>query len=594
MTEPRRELPTMRPSLRAWATLAALAVGAVGSAGCDRLDTLWNNAVTDDAASDADTLTSADAEPDLRPRADDDAGGSAVEPDPNEPTDEDASVDGDASVESDAAVSDAGGGAVIVSLGYRAGIVEAPQRGARWIGYVRAGGRIAAVRGPVGFDGCPERRNTPGSGWWEVQGGGFVCVGPLAAMQEQVVGRPVERRLPVPPDQSQAMPFTYAINYRPVAVYRWLPSTEDEREVEPERFAPREPEAPPPVPLFAATDGGLAPVAATDAGTRRALLANADAAVPTDGPPRIEDLEGASGTPLLRRMLRGMYVSLDREVRASSGSTYWHTQAGGYVRSGSVSTLRSAPTFQGVVLDEQHHLPMGFMISTASATYQPNGRNGMALVARVPRLTVYSLTDEPPVTVAGEQYFHTTEGYFVRSRHVRVVTRHEPPADLAPGEKWIDVNLDHQSVVAYEGANPVYVTVASTGRRNRSNPDENYETIQGGFRIAAKHVATTMDGNSANDGPYSIEDVPWVMYFEGSFALHGAFWHNGFGIMRSHGCVNLAPSDARWFFNWTEPQLPEGWHGAYSTPQRPGTRVYVHYDNQPLGTSGGPERVPQH
>ena len=103
-----------------------------------------------------------------------------------------------------------------------------------------------------------------------------------------------------------------------------------------------------------------------------------------------------------------------------------------------------------------------------------------------------------------------------------------------------------------------------------------------------------MDGNSANDGPYSIEDVPWVMYFEASFALHGAFWHEGFGGMRSHGCVNLAPSDARWFFQWTEPQVPTGWHGAYATAQRPGTRVYVHYDEQALGERGGPEAVPQH
>jgi hypothetical protein len=53
-------------------------------------------------------------------------------------------------------------------------------------------------------------------------------------------------------------------------------------------------------------------------------------------------------------------------------------------------------------------------------------------------------------------------------------------------------------------------------------------------------------------------------------------------------------SDARWFFQWTEPQVPTGWHGAYATAQRPGTRVYVHYDEQALGERGGPEAVPQH
>ena len=42
-----------------------------------------------------------------------------------------------------------------------------------------------------------------------------------------------------------------------------------------------------------------------------------------------------------------------------------------------------------------------------------------------------------------------------------------------------------------------------------------------------------MDGDVATDGPYSIEDVPWVMYFQGSYALHGAFWHDTFGKMRA-------------------------------------------------------------
>ncbi len=87
-----------------------------------------------------------------------------------------------------------------------------------------------------------------------------------------------------------------------------------------------------------------------------------------------------------------------------------------------------------------------------------------------------------------------------------------------------------------------------------------------------------MDADTASDGPYSIEDVPWVMYFEGSYALHGAFWHNAFGAPRSHGCVNMAPPDAKELFGWVEPQLPEGWHGVYSTESVPGTRVVVHGD----------------
>ena len=85
-----------------------------------------------------------------------------------------------------------------------------------------------------------------------------------------------------------------------------------------------------------------------------------------------------------------------------------------------------------------------------------------------------------------------------------------------------------------------------------------------------------MDGDVASDGPYSIEDVPWIMYYSGSYALHGAFWHNNFGRTRSHGCTNLAPQDAKALFGWTEPRMPDNWHGVWATPERPGTRVVVH------------------
>jgi lipoprotein-anchoring transpeptidase ErfK/SrfK len=84
------------------------------------------------------------------------------------------------------------------------------------------------------------------------------------------------------------------------------------------------------------------------------------------------------------------------------------------------------------------------------------------------------------------------------------------------------------------------------------------------------------DGTVAGDLPYSIEDVPYVAYFEGSYALHGAFWHNNFGREMSHGCVNLSPLDAKKVFFWAEPRLPRGWHAVWSTPDNRGTLVVVH------------------
>jgi lipoprotein-anchoring transpeptidase ErfK/SrfK len=85
-----------------------------------------------------------------------------------------------------------------------------------------------------------------------------------------------------------------------------------------------------------------------------------------------------------------------------------------------------------------------------------------------------------------------------------------------------------------------------------------------------------MDGDHAIDGPYSIDDVPYVMYFQLAYAFHSAFWHDRFGRPKSHGCVNMSPRDARWFFGWATPRLPVGWHGAYPLEGQPQTWVHTH------------------
>ncbi len=73
-----------------------------------------------------------------------------------------------------------------------------------------------------------------------------------------------------------------------------------------------------------------------------------------------------------------------------------------------------------------------------------------------------------------------------------------------------------------------------------------------------------MDNDEVGD-EFDLRDVPYVQYFKDGYALHAAYWHDGFGTAHSHGCVNLAPLDARFLFAWTEPPVPMAWHGAMST-----------------------------
>ena len=40
------------------------------------------------------------------------------------------------------------------------------------------------------------------------------------------------------------------------------------------------------------------------------------------------------------------------------------------------------------------------------------------------------------------------------------------------------------------------------------------------------------------------------MYFHGSYAIHGTYWHNNFGRPMSHGCVNMKTSQATRLYQW--------------------------------------------
>ena len=71
------------------------------------------------------------------------------------------------------------------------------------------------------------------------------------------------------------------------------------------------------------------------------------------------------------------------------------------------------------------------------------------------------------------------------------------------------------------------------------------------------------------EGPARVVDDPARV--AKAVALHGAFWHRDFGRVRSHGCVNLAPIDAKWVFGFTGPRVPVGWHAAYPTDRNTGT-----------------------
>ncbi|MCI6583966.1 MAG: L,D-transpeptidase [Mobiluncus sp.] len=114
-------------------------------------------------------------------------------------------------------------------------------------------------------------------------------------------------------------------------------------------------------------------------------------------------------------------------------------------------------------------------------------------------------------------------------------------------EKWVDVNLTNHTATGYEGTKKVIGPVAMVDGHTL-NP-----TVQGVFKVYAKVPHQVMRGVGW-DGDYA-EDVPWIAYFDGNYALHGAPSRTSFVYdpnRGSHGCVNLPVDVAKSFYDWVE------------------------------------------
>ena len=120
--------------------------------------------------------------------------------------------------------------------------------------------------------------------------------------------------------------------------------------------------------------------------------------------------------------------------------------------------------------------------------------------------------------------------------------------EIITSDKLITVDLGKQMLYAWEGGKIVHETKVSTGMNLTP-------TVRGSFKIQRKKVKDNMQGpspyrNVYPTGRYFIKDVPHTMYFYQGYAIHGAYWHNNFGVRASHGCVNVPLASAEWLFNW--------------------------------------------
>jgi lipoprotein-anchoring transpeptidase ErfK/SrfK len=250
------------------------------------------------------------------------------------------------------------------------------------------------------------------------------------------------------------------------------------------------------------------------------------------------------------------------------GEPVWWISKKVYVKASRL--LRHYPSkFQGINLREKGwDLPVCIVrAATRGAPVYAEPKETKP-ITRVGHHTKWRILDK---TRTGETKFYKIKPGWIPARRVISAWPTKPPPGLKECEKWIELVVAHQSIVAYEGTEPVYMTMVSSG-------DRRYPTDYGIFRVWWKKAQADMSSSMGGSGEfYRVDDVAWAVFFWRGEALHAAHWHDDFGTRRSHGCVNLAPKDAKWFYDWTEPRVPPAWLNRRANERHPGTIVRVRH-----------------
>ncbi len=245
--------------------------------------------------------------------------------------------------------------------------------------------------------------------------------------------------------------------------------------------------------------------------------------------------------PLEKTMLRGMgTIDVD-------GVSYFKTNKG--LIEGSLMRGISASDFAGLDLRKA---PQNWPFAIISG-----GQRSAATVRAEPKAKakkVGSLPWRAVVTMGAEQdgFVALGENQWIVRSALRVFTKQVRPATVAADGQWIDVDLDEQTVVAYQGDTPIFASVISSGRKAGTTP-------VGMYRVRSKAATMRMAGEPGTNEKYDVGEIPWAMRIKKGVFFHASYWHDGFGTKHSHGCINLSPRDARFLYAWAGPMVPDGW-----------------------------------
>lgn len=143
------------------------------------------------------------------------------------------------------------------------------------------------------------------------------------------------------------------------------------------------------------------------------------------------------------------------------------------------------------------------------------------------------------------------------------------PVEIKTDDYWFDVDLSKKVLTLYKYDQAVMVTYVSIGIRE-------IPTIIGNYHVWYKVDKVRMKGAPpVASHVYNLPNVPWVMFYKGSYSIHGTYWHDSFGTQRSAGCTNVTIGDAKYVYDLTNPKMGDN-HSVFSSPSNSGTLVVNH------------------
>lgn len=283
--------------------------------------------------------------------------------------------------------------------------------------------------------------------------------------------------------------------------------------------------------------------------------------------------------PKVRLVQRDALIGITNTAVSENADTHnriWYEVGSeGFAHSGNIQPVRT--TFNTPVMEiPKEGLLAEVSVPFSDAHLEPNLESEVGY--RIYYETTHWVKSAVTSETDGQVWYQILDDkwealYYVRAEHLRIMTTEEL-APLSPDvldkEKKIVVRLDSQIVIAYEANQPVFVVPVATGGILRSGT---YTTPQGNFITFYKRPSRHMAAGDIAASGFDLPGVPWVQYItKGGISFHGTYWHNDFGRPRSHGCINLSISAAKWLYRWTSPNVALNKEFSYGGV---GTRVEI-------------------